>query len=99
MLTLAPRCGPIELLVLDVDGILTDGQIIYAGADLELKAFHVRDGSGLKFWQDAGKRVAIVTGRTSDVVARRAAEIGIDLLVQGAPDKLAALRTIMARTG
>ena len=77
MPTLAERCAPIELFVLDVDCVLTDGRIIYAGADVEVKAFHVRDGSGLKFWHDAGKHAAIITGRNSPTVARRASELGI----------------------
>jgi 3-deoxy-D-manno-octulosonate 8-phosphate phosphatase (KDO 8-P phosphatase) len=96
--TLAERCAPIELLVLDVDGVLTAGGIVYGGAELELKFFHVRDGSGLKYWRDAGKRAAIITGRNSPVVARRAAELGIDPLIQGAVDKLAALHSILSST-
>jgi 3-deoxy-D-manno-octulosonate 8-phosphate phosphatase (KDO 8-P phosphatase) len=98
MLTLAERCVPIELLVLDVDGVMTDGRINYAGTDVEVKTFHVRDGSGLKIWAESGKRAAIITGRNSPAVARRAAELGINLLVQGAPDKLVALRSILAAT-
>ena len=97
-LTLAERCAPIELLVLDVDGVLTAGGIVYGGAELELKVFHVRDGTGLKCWRDAGKRAAIITGRTSPVVARRATELGIETLIQGAADKLAALNSILSRT-
>jgi 3-deoxy-D-manno-octulosonate 8-phosphate phosphatase (KDO 8-P phosphatase) len=99
MPTLAERCAHIELLVLDVDGVLTDGGIIYAGADVELKAFHVRDGSGLKVWTAAGKRAAIISGRESAAVARRAGELGIDLVFQGAQDKLAALEAILSSTG
>jgi 3-deoxy-D-manno-octulosonate 8-phosphate phosphatase (KDO 8-P phosphatase) len=98
MPTLAERCAPIELIVLDVDGVLTDGGIIYGGADLEVKAFHVRDGSGLKFWAAAVKRTAIITGRDSSVVTRRATELGITHLVQGSRDKLAALQSILATT-
>ena len=65
---LRARCAAIDLLVLDVDGVLTDGGIIYTDAGAELKQFHVRDGSGLKIWQFVGKRTAIITGRTSRVV-------------------------------
>lgn len=93
---LRDRCAPIELLVLDVDGVLTDGQIIYDDRGVEQKAFHVRDGSGLKIWQLAGKRAAIVTGRSSRVVEIRAAELGIQPVWQGAADKLAAYRQILA---
>jgi len=99
MPTLADRCAPIELLVLDVDGVLTDGRIVYAGAGEEIKAFHVRDGSGIRLWQNAGKRAAIITGRTTLAVARRAAELGIDLVIQGAADKRVALRSILDTTG
>src|SRR5262249_62172581 len=90
--TLAERCGRIEVLVLDVDGVLTDGGIVYGSSELELKQFHVRDGSGLKVWQLAGKRAAIITGRSSPVVQVRAAELGVEPVVQGAADKLAAYR-------
>ena len=96
MPTLAERCANIELLVLDVDGVLSDGSITYGGADVELKAFHVRDGSGLKLWTAAGKRAAIVSGRESAAVTRRAGELGIDLVFQGVQDKLAALDSILA---
>lgn len=99
MPTLAERCARVELLVLDVDGVLTDGGIIYAESDVEIKAFHVRDGSGLKYWRDAGKRAAIITGRHSPAVTRRAGELAIDFVVQGAADKFAALQSILAATG
>jgi len=93
---LQERCRGIELLVLDVDGVLTDGSIIYTEASVEVKAFHVRDGSGLKIWQQERKRAALVTGRTSRVVDVRAAELGIQPVFQGAVDKLAAYRQILA---
>jgi 3-deoxy-D-manno-octulosonate 8-phosphate phosphatase (KDO 8-P phosphatase) len=99
MPTLAERCALVELLVLDVDGVLTDGRVIYAGADVEVKTFHVRDGSGLRLWREAGKRAGIISGRSSPAVTRRAAELGIDLVVQGAADKLAALRQILEVSG
>jgi 3-deoxy-D-manno-octulosonate 8-phosphate phosphatase (KDO 8-P phosphatase) len=97
--TLAERCAAIELLVLDVDGVLTDGGIVYGDPGVEWKRFHVRDGSGLKFWQEAGKRVAIISGRTSRVVEMRAAELGISAVAQGAADKLAAYRALTAASG
>jgi 3-deoxy-D-manno-octulosonate 8-phosphate phosphatase (KDO 8-P phosphatase) len=93
---LQERCRGIELLVLDVDGVLTDGSIIYGDTGVEVKAFHVRDGSGLKIWQQAGKRVAVVSGRSSRVVAKRAAELDITPVFQGVADKLAAFRQILA---
>lgn len=94
--TLAQRCAAIDLLVVDVDGVLTDGSIVYADNGAELKTFHVRDGSGLKLWQKAGKQAAIITGRTSRVVEIRAAELGIAPVFQGVASKLAALRQLLS---
>jgi 3-deoxy-D-manno-octulosonate 8-phosphate phosphatase (KDO 8-P phosphatase) len=93
------RSAVIELLLLDVDGVLTDGSVIYADDGTEWKRFHVRDGSGLKLWRAAGKRSAIVSGRTSAAVARRASELGIDPVLQGRDDKLAALAEVLTATG
>lgn len=78
----------IKLLLLDVDGVLTDGRIIYDNQGNELKAFDVKDGHGLKLLQRAGIEIGIITGRKSDLVARRAAELGISILYQGALRKL-----------
>jgi 3-deoxy-D-manno-octulosonate 8-phosphate phosphatase (KDO 8-P phosphatase) len=97
--SLAERCVRVEMLVLDVDGVLTDGGIIYGDDGVELKQFHVRDGSGLKIWQYLGKRAAIITGRTSQVVTVRAAELGIEPVYQGAPEKMAAYRDLLAGAG
>ena len=63
--------------------MLTDGGIVYTDDGVEMKRFHVRDGSGLKFWHVAGKRSAIISGRTSPAVERRAAELGIGPVLQG----------------
>src|SRR6516165_6716567 len=95
-LTLAERCVGIEVLVLDVDGVLTDGGIVYGSGELEVKQFHVREGSGLKVWQLGGKRAAVITGRRSQIVEVRAAELGIAPVIQGAAEKLAAYREILA---
>jgi len=99
MATLQERCSGIAMLVLDVDGVLTDGGIVYADNGVELKQFHVRDGSGLKIWQHAGKRAAIITGRTSPIVAVRAAELGIEPVYQGAMEKVPAYRRLLADAG
>jgi 3-deoxy-D-manno-octulosonate 8-phosphate phosphatase (KDO 8-P phosphatase) len=93
------RFARIELLLLDVDGVLTDGRITYTDRGEEIKSFHARDGSGLKLWRQAGKRVAILSGRTSPAVTRRAGELGIDLVIQGADEKLVAFRRILVETG
>src|SRR5262249_46926159 len=92
---LRDRCIPIQLLLLDVDGVLTDGRIIYGDDGVELKAFHVRDGAGLTVWQTVGKRAAVITGRTSPVVERRAAELGIGPVFSGVGDKWAVYRHLL----
>jgi 3-deoxy-D-manno-octulosonate 8-phosphate phosphatase (KDO 8-P phosphatase) len=93
------RFARIELLLLDVDGVLTDGRVVYTDAGQEIKAFHVRDGSGIKYWRRSGKRVAILSGRTSPVVTRRAAELNVDAVVQGADNKLLALARMLSEIG
>ncbi len=97
--TLEARCRRIEMLVLDVDGVLTDGRIVYGDRGEELKAFHVRDGSGLKFWLGAGKRAGIISGRRSPVVLRRATELGLTAVVQGAQDKRPAFEQMLTEHG
>jgi 3-deoxy-D-manno-octulosonate 8-phosphate phosphatase (KDO 8-P phosphatase) len=91
MHTAQNRAAHIRLLVLDVDGILTDGRIYYGNSGEELKAFNIRDGLGIKLLQGAGVRVAIITGRQSEIVARRARELGITEVIQGREDKRQAL--------
>jgi YrbI family 3-deoxy-D-manno-octulosonate 8-phosphate phosphatase len=97
--TLADRCAGIELLVVDVDGVLTDGGIVHGSGGLEMKRFHVRDGFGLRAWQRVGKRAALITGRSSPVVEVRAREVGIDFVFQGAADKWPAYRGLLEQTG
>lgn len=89
---LAAKAREVRLLVLDVDGVLTDGRLWYDNSGEELKAFHIQDGLGIKLLQSTGVTVAIITGRTSALVARRAAELGIRHVIQGREDKLLALR-------
>jgi 3-deoxy-D-manno-octulosonate 8-phosphate phosphatase (KDO 8-P phosphatase) len=89
----------VRLLVLDVDGVLTDGRITLDGEHAEPKTFHVRDGLAIRQWIAHGGRVAVVTGRRSPAVLQRAAELGIDPVVQGAGDKAAALARVLAETG
>jgi 3-deoxy-D-manno-octulosonate 8-phosphate phosphatase (KDO 8-P phosphatase) len=96
---IADRCAKIRMLVIDVDGVLTDGRIVYSEDGVELKAFHVRDGTGLKIWQQQGLGTAIITGRTSRAVQIRAAELGIGTVVQGAGDKLSACRRLLDDSG
>lgn len=94
--SLTTRAAAIELLVLDVDGVLTDGGIVYADTGMEIKRFHVRDGSGLKLWQLAGKRAAVISGRSSQAVTVRAAELGLGPVLQGRNDKLPAFEQVLA---
>jgi 3-deoxy-D-manno-octulosonate 8-phosphate phosphatase (KDO 8-P phosphatase) len=96
---LALQARKIELLLLDVDGVLTDGGIWYSGTGDELKRFHVRDGSGLKLWQSVGLRAGVLSGRSSPAVDRRAKELGLTPVIQGRNDKGAAFREILSQTG
>ncbi len=89
----------IELLVLDVDGCLTDGKIIYTEDTTETKVFNVKDGLAIRSWLRMGKKVAIITGRDSKVVSRRAAELEVDFLHQGVSDKLTLLQNIVSELG
>lgn len=88
----------IEMLVIDVDGVLTDGRLFYGDAGNDSKCFHVRDGSAIKFWLASGKKAAIISGRTSRAVERRAQELGIPHVTQGAGEKLPAFRRLLEET-
>ena len=89
----------IKLLVLDVDGVLTDGRITYTSGGEEIKSFNVRDGHAIKLAMRAGLDVAIITGRESSIVSRRAEELGINFVYQGAVDKMQALKAIIFESG
>jgi 3-deoxy-D-manno-octulosonate 8-phosphate phosphatase (KDO 8-P phosphatase) len=89
------RARQVRLLVLDVDGVLTDGRLHITADGEETKVFHVRDGSGIVAVQRAGIQVAIISGRASAAVARRAAELGIQHVRQGISDKGAALDQLL----
>ena len=78
----------IQLLILDVDGVLTDGGIIRDDAGQQIKRFHVRDGAGLVMWRRLNKHTAIITGKESQVVAHRAEELGIEHVFQNVSNKL-----------
>jgi 3-deoxy-D-manno-octulosonate 8-phosphate phosphatase (KDO 8-P phosphatase) len=96
---LAGRARQVRWLVLDVDGVLTDGRLHYSSAGEESKAFHIQDGLGIKLLQASGVRVAVVTGRQSSAVERRARELGIEQVAQGVEDKLAAFQRLLAEAG
>ena len=86
----------VRLLVLDVDGVLTDGSIYYSNNGDELKAFNIQDGLGIKLLQGANIEVAIITGRSSSLLSRRSKELGIQRVIQGREDKLTALNELLA---
>lgn len=96
MQDLIKKAGQVKLLVMDVDGILSDGKIIYDANGVETKAFSVQDGVGVKSLARYGIKTAIITGRKSVMVEKRAKELGIDYVVQGRDDKLVALNELLA---
>ncbi|TQR31903.1 3-deoxy-D-manno-octulosonate 8-phosphate phosphatase [Campylobacter sp. MIT 99-7217] len=87
----------IELIFLDVDGCLTDGKIIYTSSADEIKEFNVKDGAAIEAWLKLGKKVAIITGRSSKCVELRAKDLKIDLLFQGIKDKLSCAKELLER--
>jgi 3-deoxy-D-manno-octulosonate 8-phosphate phosphatase (KDO 8-P phosphatase) len=91
------RAATARLLALDVDGVLTDGRIYYSNSGDELKGFNIKDGLGIKLLQKSGVKVAIITGRESEIVSRRARELGIEDVVQGRDDKRQALLELCQR--
>lgn len=93
------RLRAIRLLLLDVDGVLTDGMVTWDNNGIEQKAFHIRDGLGIKLWSKSGGLTGIVTGRSSHVVAVRAGELGIGIVRQGVGDKRAAVEAILTEHG
>ena len=85
----------IKLIVLDVDGCLTDGGLIYSADAIESKRFNVKDGLGITTWIKTGNQVAIITGRNSTIVERRSKELGVQHLHQGIRDKDRVLKEII----
>jgi 3-deoxy-D-manno-octulosonate 8-phosphate phosphatase (KDO 8-P phosphatase) len=96
---LAERCQPIELLVTDVDGVMTDGKIVLDDRGVEMKHFHVRDGMAFSLWHKAGKQSAILSGRKAPAVDLRAADLKIVHVLQGHEHKEAPLRTLITQLG
>ncbi len=89
------RIALIQMILCDVDGVLTDGGICFDNQGIETKTFHVRDGMGIRMWQAAGWQFGLLTARTSHIVKLRAAELGITVVRQGFTDKLTVARQIM----
>jgi 3-deoxy-D-manno-octulosonate 8-phosphate phosphatase (KDO 8-P phosphatase) len=94
---LTDTAAGVRLLILDVDGVLTDGRLYYGARGEALKVFHVRDGLGLKLLADAGVTVAVISGRRSSMTGARCRELGVKHLAQGVTDKLAAFRRLRRR--
>lgn len=97
--TIQSKAKKIKLLLLDVDGVMTDGTIILDNQGNETKAFHVRDGLGIKLAQKAGIVIGIITGRSAEVVNVRARELDIREVHQGARDKLAVYDLLVSKYG
>lgn len=97
--SLQERFARVQLLLLDVDGVLTDGSVTWVSEGVEQKTFHTRDGLGIRLWQRAGGSVGIVTGRSSRAVQCRAEELGIAMVRQGVDDKLAEAEAILTECG
>lgn len=89
----------IEILLLDVDGVLTEGDIVYNDNGEQIKRFNVKDGVGIRMLKKAGLQVGIITGRTAGAVRHRCENLGLDLVFEGVHDKAAVLEQICAKTG
>ncbi|QKK01992.1 MAG: HAD family hydrolase [Pseudomonadota bacterium] len=96
---LLQRARNIRLAVFDVDGVLTDGRLYLSDSGEQIKAFHTRDGLGLKALMNQAIEVAVITARESQVVVRRVRELGIPHLIQGCDDKAEALQQMLDSTG
>jgi 3-deoxy-D-manno-octulosonate 8-phosphate phosphatase (KDO 8-P phosphatase) len=96
---LAARCREIRLVLTDVDGVLTDGTLLLLPGGGEAKAFHARDGLAVGLAHRVGLRTGVISGRSSEAVVRRAAELKMAVVRQGVADKAAALREILAEEG
>ena len=97
--TLRKRAQAIKLVAFDIDGVMTDGRLYYTDFGNETKAFNVKDGLGIKLLRSTGVEIAIITGRTSELVKKRASDLKISKLVQGREDKIVALKEMMAPMG
>jgi 3-deoxy-D-manno-octulosonate 8-phosphate phosphatase (KDO 8-P phosphatase) len=93
-MSLVARCAKIELVLSDVDGVMTDGGIQILDDGQQFLKFHIRDGMGVRLWREAGKRFGIVTGRNLEAVKRRAADLWLDIVHVGVDDKLPAVDAI-----
>jgi YrbI family 3-deoxy-D-manno-octulosonate 8-phosphate phosphatase len=95
-MSLATTCANIELILSDVDGVMTDGGIHVLDDGRQMVTFHIRDGMGVRLWREAGKRFGIVSGRNLEAIRRRAADLRLDIVQIGVDDKLPAVDAIAA---
>ncbi len=93
------RAVKIKLFLMDCDGVLTDGRLYYSNNGEELKVFHVRDGQGIVSWHQAGFQSGIISGRSSEIVSRRAKELGMKFIKQGSNDKNKEFDEILEESG
>jgi 3-deoxy-D-manno-octulosonate 8-phosphate phosphatase (KDO 8-P phosphatase) len=93
------RARRIRLAIFDIDGVLTDGALVYSGAGEELKIFNVLDGHGMRLLQDSGVALAVITSRASRAVEERMRGLGVGLLYQGAGEKLPVFNQLLERQG
>jgi 3-deoxy-D-manno-octulosonate 8-phosphate phosphatase (KDO 8-P phosphatase) len=98
-MSLADKCAKIELILSDVDGVMTDGGIHILDDGQQLVKFHIRDGMGVRLWREAGKRFGIVTGRKLESIRRRASDLWLDIVRLGVDDKLPAVDALAAEMG
>lgn len=97
--TLLAKAAKIKLLLLDVDGVLTDNKLFYGDNGVEYKSFHTRDGHGMVMLQKSGIEIGIITGRQSELVKRRMQDLKVAHLYQGVPDKLPTFLALMEKLG
>lgn len=95
----AMHASQVKLIMLDVDGVLTDGRLVYTDKGELTKAFHAHDGCALKLWQELGGQIAILSARAGGALQRRLADLGIELAQTGVQDKLAGYDALLAATG
>ena len=93
------RCVEVRLLLLDCDGVLTDGSILLDDRGVETKRFHVRDGSAIKLWKKSGGQVGIISGREGQAVRHRAKELGIEILHLGVGEKMEVVQQVLDQLG
>jgi 3-deoxy-D-manno-octulosonate 8-phosphate phosphatase (KDO 8-P phosphatase) len=98
-MSLVNVCAKIELILSDVDGVMTDGGIRLLDDGQQMMKFHIRDGMGVRLWREAGKRFGIVTGRNLEAIRRRAADLWLDIVRLGIDDKLPAVDELAAEFG